>query len=231
MSRLAAVALLLAALLPVAADAAPRWGWLGVRIRDLSEQEMEEISRRHGLREGFGAVVVEVLKDTPAEAAGLKAGDIVVAVNNRPVVDTRTLQRYISTAGVGETVPITVLRRDQGRRPVSVRVGVMPDAVVADRVAAEYGFFVSEAEGQPELGAARPPTALPSVAGVLPKSRAELAGLKVGDVLVEVNDRPVGTVAALREALVAVPPDGPLSLVVRRDRERLTVSLERARTP
>lgn len=231
MRRLAALALLLAALVPAAADATPRWGWLGVRIRDLSEQEMDEISKKHGLREGFGAVVVEVLKDTPAEAAGLKTGDIVVAVRNRPIVDTRTLQRYISSASIGETVPITVLRRDQGRRPVSVRVGVMPDAVAADRVAAEYGFFVSEAEGQPELGGARPPTAPLSVAGVLPKSRAAEAGLKVGDVLVEVDGRPVGTLGAFREALVAVAPDGPLALVVRRDRERLTVSLERARTP
>src|SRR5215472_7834256 len=114
-----------------AADAVPRWGWLGVRIRDLSEQEMDEISQKHGLREGFGAMVVEVLKDTPAEAAGLRAGDIVVAVGNRPIVDTRTLQRYITAVSVGEAVPITVLRRDQGRRAVSVRVGAMPDAVVA----------------------------------------------------------------------------------------------------
>jgi len=212
------------------AEASPRWGWLGVRIRDLSEQEMDEISQKHGLREGFGAMVVEVLKDTPAEAAGLRAGDIVVAVGNRPIVDTRTLQRYITAVSVGEAVPITVLRRDQGRRAVSVRVGAMPDAVVAERVAAEYGFFVGEAEAQPELGGARPAGVPPSVTGVLPKSRAEVAGLKPGDVLLEINGRPVGTVGALREALIAVTPDGPLSVVVRRDRERLTVSLDRAKT-
>ena len=37
------------------------WAWLGVRIRDLSEQEMESVSARHGVREGFGVVIVEVL--------------------------------------------------------------------------------------------------------------------------------------------------------------------------
>jgi serine protease Do len=232
MRRLVAAALVLGALVTASpGGAAPQWGWLGVRIRDLSEQEMEDISRKFGLREGFGAVVVEVLKDTPAEAGGIKTGDVVVAVRDRPVVDTRTLQRAISATGVGDTVALTVLRRDQGRRPVSVKVGAMPEAVVAERVAAEYGFFLGDVEGQPELGGARPPALPPSVAAVVPKSRAEAAGLKAGDVFLEVNGRAVGTLIALREALVGVAPDGPLSLVVRRDRERLTVLLDRAKTP
>src|SRR6266849_9533008 len=111
--------------------AATRWGWLGVRIRDLSEQEMDDISKKHGLREGFGALIVEVMKETPAETAGLQNGDLVVAFKNRLVVDTRALQRYVAAAGVGETVTLTVLRREQGRRPVPVRIGPMPDAVAA----------------------------------------------------------------------------------------------------
>ena len=53
MQRVGALALLVIGLLGAAVDAAPRWGWLGVRIRDLSDQEVEEISKRFGLREGF----------------------------------------------------------------------------------------------------------------------------------------------------------------------------------
>src|SRR6266571_7665630 len=99
--RLVALLLLVMPLAPAAAADSP-WGWLGVRIRDLSEQEMDEISKRYGLREGFGALIVDVLKETPADAAGLKTGDLVVAFKNQPVVDTRTLQRYVSSSGVGE---------------------------------------------------------------------------------------------------------------------------------
>jgi len=228
--HLAAALLLLGAVLAAApADAAGAWGWVGVRIRDLTEQEMDDISRKFGLREGFGAMVVEVLKDTPAEAAGIHPGDVIVAVRNRPIVDTRALQREIGAAAVGDPVPLTVLRKDQGRRPVSVTVGAMPDAVVAERVAAEYGFFVGELELTSETsGGTRPPVASPSVTGVLPKSRAATAGLRTGDVFVEVNGHPVGTLSALRDALVGVRPDGPLSLVIRRDRERVTVSLDHA---
>jgi serine protease Do len=221
------LALLVKLLAPPPVDAATRWGWLGVRIRDLSEQEMEDISKRFGMREGFGAVIVEVIKETPAAAAGLRNGDLVVAFRDRPVVDTRSLQRAIASTSVGETVRLTVLRSEEGRRPVQVKVGAMPEAMAADRVASEYGFLVRDPEGQSELGGARP-SAVPSVAAVLPRSAAERAGLQVGDVLTEVNGRPVVTLDAVREALLAVGFDGPLPLVVRRDQERIPVTLDPA---
>src|SRR4029450_11024106 len=92
--------------------AAERSGWLGVRIRDLSEQEMDEISSRHGIREGFGAMIVEVLKETPAGRSGLRAGGRGGGLRDGPVVDTRALVRLIGGSAVDETVPLTVLRRD-----------------------------------------------------------------------------------------------------------------------
>ena len=220
----AALLLVLAGTDALAATA--RWGWLGVRIRDLSEQEMDEISQKHGLREGFGAMIVEVIKETPADLAGLRSGDLVVAFKDRPVVDTRTLQRYVAAAGVGETVTLTVLRRDLGRRPVQVRVGPMPDPVAAERVAAEYGFLIREPEAQPELGGTRPPAASPAVAAVLPRSRAASAGLAAGDVLVEVDGKPVATLEAVRDVLLTVRDQGPLALVVRRGNDRLSLLLE-----
>jgi serine protease Do len=226
MKRALAAALLILILMGADAfGAATRWGWLGVRIRDLSEQEMDDISKKHGLREGFGVLIVEVMTETPAETAGLKNGDLVVAFKDRPVVDTRALQRYVAAAGVGETVMLTVLTRDQGRRPVPVRIGPMPDTVAAARVAAEYGFLLRDPEVQPEPGGPKPPAGPPTVAAVLAKSRAEAAGLRVDDVLVEINGKPVGSLDEVREALLGVGEHGPLSLVVRRDRERMTFLL------
>src|SRR5262245_601642 len=217
MRTLAAVILLTLAVTTEAVASPARWGWLGVRIRDLSEQEMDAISQKHGLREGFGALIVEVIKETPAETAGLKNGDLVVAFKDRLVVDTRMLQRSVAAAGVGETVTLTVLRMDQGRRPVQVRIGPMPDAVAAERIAAEYGFQLHEPEAQPELGGARPPAGPAAVGAVLQKSRAEVAGLRVGDILVEINGKPVASLEAARQALLEViERPSPLSLTVRR---------------
>lgn len=232
MRRLAVALVAALALLPpaVAPGQSPsRWGWLGVRIRDLSEQEMEEISKAHGIREGFGALVVEVLKDTPAEAAGLRSGDIVVAIRERPVVDTRGLQRTVGSAPVGEVVPVTVLRRGQGRQRIDITVGRMPDPVAAERVGIEYGFVVRDGEG-PEPSPPRP-AAAPTVALVVPRSRAEAAGLKPGDVLVEINGRAVESLDAARAVLLTATLDAPLRLVVGRARERLSLLVESPTTP
>jgi serine protease Do len=212
--------------LAAGADGATRWGWLGVRIRDLSEQEMEEISQKFGLREGFGAVILEVIKETPAEASGLRTGDLIVAFSDRPVTDTRTLQRYVAAAGIGETVRLTVLRREEGRRPVSIRIGRMPEPVAAERVAAEYGFLVRDPESQLESANGRS-AGPPAITAVLPRSRAEQAGLHIGDVLLEMGGHPVDTLDAVREALLAAGPDGPLGLVVNRHGERVRVVLEK----
>jgi len=223
---LALLALLLFLLAPPAEPASKSWGWLGVRIRDLSEQEMEEISQKHGLNEGFGVVIVEVMKETPAEASGLRNGDLVVAFRERPVVDTRTLQRLVASTSAGETVPLTVLRRDDGRRRVSVRVGLMPDTVAADRIAAEFGFLVREPEAPGEGGGARLSEGPPTVGAVVRRSPAEAAGLHVGDVLVDVNGRAVLTLAAAREALLGSSLERPLALVVSRDSERIALTLK-----
>ena len=225
---LAALGLLL--MLAGGADGAIRWGWLGVRIRDLSEQEMDEISQKYGLREGFGAIILEVIKETPAEASGLRTGDLIVAFSDRPVTDTRTLQRYVASAGVGQTVKLTVLRREEGRRPVSIRIGLMPDSVVAERVAAEYGFLVRDPETQLESANGRPPDP-PAVAAVLARSRAEKAGLRIGDVLLELGGQPVDTLEAVRGALLAAGPEGPLGLLVSRNGDRVQVQLEKANVP
>jgi serine protease Do len=215
---------------PSWAESPPRWGWLGVRIRDLSEHEMNEISQRHGIGEGFGAMIVAVIEETPAAGAGIRAGDLVVAFRDRPVVDTRTLQRLVARARVGETVNLTLLRRGEGRRRVAVSVGPMPTPLVAERIAAEFGFSVSDPDGQPGPGGARPGSQ-PAVAVVLRGSRAEAAGLQVGDVLIEVNGRPVLTLDATQQALVAASPEDPLPIVVRRGDERFFLVIERPRVP
>jgi S1-C subfamily serine protease len=180
---------------------------------------MDEISSRHGLREGFGVFIVEVMEGTPAQSAGLKTGDLVVAFEERPVTETRMLQRLIASSAPGKDVRLTVLRAD-GRRRLDVRLAAMPRAVVGERIGAEFGFVVRE----PEAGA---PSAL-AISVVVPKSAAELAGLEVGDVVLQVNDVPVVTREALRDALADAGLDAPLRLTVRRagSADRLSLILK-----
>jgi serine protease Do len=214
------------------ADARP-WSWLGVRIRDLSELEMEEIASRHGIREGFGVVIVEVMADTPAARAGMKNGDIVVAFGERPVVETRLLQRLIAAAPVDRESSLTVLR-PEGRRALKVRLTSMPRPVAGERVAAELGFALLDPRSSGEPGLTRPlmepssgrsSTMAPTVGVVARGGSAEKAGLEVGDVIVAVGDRQVVTGDAAREALADREPDRPLPLTIRRGERSLSLTL------
>jgi S1-C subfamily serine protease len=214
---IAAAALLLVLAVTASALDAAQWAWLGVRIRDLSEQEMDEISSRHGLREGFGVFIVEVMEGTPAQTAGLKTGDLVVAFEERPVTETRVLQRLVAASSPGRDVHLTVLRAD-GRRRLDVRLAAMPRSVVGERIGAEFGFVVRD----PEPGTS---TAL-TVSAVVPKSAADRGGLEAGDVILQVNEVAVATREALREALADAGLEAPLRLTVRRGGNRLALVLK-----
>src|SRR5262249_8235282 len=198
--------------------------WLGVRIRDLSEQEMEEIASHHGIREGFGVVIVEVLDGTPAARSGLRAGDIVVAFGERPVTETRMLQRLIAAAPTQAETRLTILRRE-GRRQLSVRLTTMPRDVLGDRVAAEFGFALRDNQPQGELAGATVASGVPAIAVVQRGSAAEKAGLEVGDVLLQIGDRAVVSRDAARDALADAGLDRPLTLTVRRGEVRLSLLL------
>ncbi len=214
---IASAALLLVLAVTASALDAAQWAWLGVRIRDLSEQEMDEISSRHGLREGFGVFIVEVMEGTPAQTAGLKTGDLVVAFEERPVTETRVLQRLVAASSPGRDVHLTVLRAD-GRRRLDVRLAAMPRSVVGERIGAEFGFVVRD----PEPGTS---TAL-TVSAVVPKSAADRGGLEAGDVILQVNEVAVATREALREALADAGLEAPLRLTVRRGGNRLALVLK-----
>jgi serine protease Do len=213
--RAAGGALVLSLTLLLAAEVHGQ-GWLGVRIRDLSEIEMEEISARHGIREGYGVVIVAVLEDSPAARSAVRAGDIVVGFAGRPIVDSRTFQRVVGAAPLDRGLPLTVLRRE-GRRQLMVRLAPMPVEIAGERVAAEFGFSLREVYAERYVGISLGPMeSLPVIADVYPGSEAERAGLEPGDVFRKINDEPLQSFRHATQLLARAPAGEPLRLVVRR---------------
>ena len=133
------------------------------------------------------------------------------------MTETRVLQRLIAASAPGKDVRLTVLRAE-GRRRLDVRLALMPRSVVGERIGAEFGFVVRDAE--PGASSAL------AVSVVVPKSSADRGGLEVGDVIVQINELAVATRDALREGLADASLEAPLRLTVRRGGNRLSLVLK-----
>jgi len=178
-------------------------GWLGVSIQSLSP----ELAKSFGSATTQGALIAEVLPDGPAAKAGLRRGDIVVAVDGEPVLDSRRLSLRISQAAPGTAVSLKVLREGQEQN-VRVILGELP----ADPERAQ-GSNTQRGQGSalqgiavdsltPEI--ARQLNLPPQTRGVVvvqvsPENAAK--GLQRGDVIQEVNRRGVTTVSEYEQAV------------------------------
>lgn len=87
-------------------------GYIGVAIQDLSEQ----LGDYFGVKDGEGVLVTEVYEDSPAAEAGLKAGDVIVSVDDESVAETGELQELISEKEEGDEVVIGYLRKGEKQK-------------------------------------------------------------------------------------------------------------------
>jgi serine protease Do len=189
-------------------------GWLGVSIQKLTPALAESV----GADGTHGALVAGVTADSPAARAGVKVGDVITAWDGKAVDEASTLSTLVAGTAIGKTVPVE-LRRDGATRTVEVAVGKLADDEVASNDTrssrGHWGLVVRDltpAERR-EHGIEEDSGVL--VTAVAPDSPAAEADLKPGDVVLQVNRRPVGSVAALRAAVGKTPEGKPLLLLVR----------------
>ncbi|HTZ38711.1 MAG TPA: DegQ family serine endoprotease [Syntrophales bacterium] len=178
-------------------------GWLGVSVQDLSY----DLSKTMGIEGTRGALVSEVMKGSPAEKAGLKQGDVVIAFNGKEIRDASQLRNEAASTAIGKEARVTVLREGKIRE-IPVRIESMQSR------AQSTGASIRERLGV----TVRPPTAkesgrlkLQSDQGVIitrvePGSPGAKAGLEPGDVILEINEMVVTSPQDLSEALALVKP-------------------------
>ncbi|MFP4451488.1 MAG: trypsin-like peptidase domain-containing protein [Rhodosalinus sp.] len=177
-----------------------RRGRLGVAIQDLTPDLAEAL----GVAAETGAIVGSVEPGTPADRAGLAAGDVIVAVDGDPVEGSADLRQKIGLRRPGDEVEIAYLR-DGARRTAQVALAGVRLAPL-DRSHPAWGAL----EGV-------------VVAAIAPDSPAARAGLEAGDVILAVNRRPVATIRDIDRALSAAP--GAVALSVWREGQVLLVIL------
>lgn len=193
-------------------------GWLGVLIQDVTR----ELAESFDMDKPVGALVSQVLPDSPAKAAGFEVGDIIVEFNGRKVPTSAALPPMVGVTPVDKEVPVKVIRNGK-TRTLEVTIGELPSDDEIKVSAAEPGeekdgrlnVKVSDlsAEQREELG-------LEQGKGVLvtqvSNGPANDAGIRKGDVIVMVNNQNIKDAKHFREVAEALPAGKPVAVLVQR---------------
>ncbi|MFZ0245981.1 DegQ family serine endoprotease [Candidatus Binatus sp.] len=195
-------------------------GWLGVYIQKVTPELAESL----GLADSRGALVAKVLDGGPAKAAGVKRGDVIVAFDNQPVSDSRELPLLVGRTDLGHKGILKVIRDKQTiDLPVTITQSREPEIVAAEKpekpdlgAVSPFGLHVKDLSTDlaKELGLDTPGGVV--ISSVQPGSRADEAGLRARDVILEVNRAAIKNVDSYQNALKTSAKGKIVLLLVRR---------------
>lgn len=188
-------------------------GWLGVMIQEVNR----DLAETFGLSRPYGALVAEVMPDSPAAEAGLRSGDVILEFNGEEISRSSDLPHRVGRAPVGSEAELTIMR-DQERQTVTFTVAQLPDDddELAERSVPEQegNRFGVQVESVPE----RIRNEWNIDGGVLVTSVGEgparQAGIRRNDVIRKVGDRSVTSVAEFEAAIEDLPAGRPVAVTI-----------------
>jgi serine protease Do len=203
-------------------------GWLGVAIQGLSS----ELQQAFGLKDAHGALVADVVANGPAAKAGIERGDLIVAFQGHKVQESSELPRMVATVAPGTKVEVDILRKGK-KMTMPVTLGTLKDEEqeVAARVRpsdveSSLGFQVQALT--PDLARAMrlEVTEGVVVSQVESDGSAAEAGVRRGDVVREVNRKPITDMDSYQEATAQLDLQSPVLLLLERRSGGLYVALK-----
>lgn len=204
-----------------------RRGYLGVSIQPVDRGLAESF----GLDKPVGALVSDVLPDSPAQEAGLKAGDIILEFDGQRIAEAADLPPVVGATAVGAEAEVTVLREGE-RRTITVEVGELPDEPGAGGDEGSSGREGSDTSlnlGVRELtDSERSELGLEDRGLLVQKVGAgpvAEAGIRPGDILLRIGKQPLTSVDDLEQAVADLPRGRPVAVQIRRGDNSLFVSL------
>ncbi|MCB2198546.1 PDZ domain-containing protein [bacterium] len=228
---IAALVLLLTSL---GAFAGTTGGYLGVYTSDINAAMLEALDF-----EEDGILVNDVIKKTPAAEAGLKAGDIIMQVNDRKMISTKSLKRALWRVDPGEEVTLMIWR-DGKKKNVKVKVAEKPEkehfghsfvfgndmegswststktrpflGVELDKLNDQLAEYFGVEEGEGAL-----------ISRIVEDSGAEKAGLKAGDVILTVAGDEIEDTGDVSDAIRDKEPGEEVEVVVMREKKKMTI--------
>ena len=198
-------------------------GFLGVLIQKVTP----EIADSLGLDKAQGALVANVSKDGPADKAGVKVGDVIVEFDGKEVKDSGDLPIIVARTPVDKKVRMKVVR-EKKEVVLGVAVGELKDEeiVASAPEKGELGLTVQRLTPQmaESLGLEKSEGVV--VSAVEPGSAADEAGIRRGDVLMEIDRRPIRNLDEYRKSVAAIKKGRGVLFLVRRGESTLFLALK-----
>jgi serine protease Do len=200
-------------------------GYLGVNIQSLTP----ELAKAMKLDDQKEALVADVMDGSAAEKGGIKRGDIITSFNDKAVDGAHDLPAMVAATPVDEQVRVNVLRKGE-MQEITVKLGKLPNEHAsrdnqAKPSAGKWGLQLHELNEEVERHYGLKANQGVVVVGVEPESPAHKAGIKKGDVIVEVNQKAVASIKDVRETIKELKDKENLLLLVQRDKNMLYVLL------
>ena len=187
-------------------------GWLGVVIQEVTA----DLAESFGLDRPRGALIAEVQEGGPGEKFGLQASDVILKFDGKPIENARDLPRMVGASKPGMKAPVQIWRKGAARE-LNVVLGELPgdgkqESGKGSKAYSRGGLVLTEltSEQRRELKLGY---------GLLVEEStgdAARSGIRVGDILLAVNNAEVRTVEAFRKAIAAVPVGKSAAILVRR---------------
>ena len=203
-------------------------GWLGVAIQQLSPELMQAFK----LEDNSGALIADVIADSPAKKAGLKRGDIIVGFNGEKVHESSELPRLVATMPPGTNVTVDVIREGKVLE-VPVVLGTLEEdeaqaaaAPKPSEVEVSLGLRVEPITPDIATSLKLENTDGVVVSGVDANGPAAEAGLRRGDVVREINRLPIGDLDDYETVTSNLRTDTTVLLLVERRGSNLYVALK-----
>jgi serine protease Do len=202
--------------------------WIGIGLQDLTPELMSFFK----LKDKSGALISQVYEDTPAEKAGLKTGDVIVEIDGKKITASQDVVREVLRKKVDQTVQFVIIREGQTKQ-VSVTTGVMPAEAEPKPPQPEKRFFGLDVgpvtpEVAKQLGLAKIEGVV--IEAVDPGSPAQEAGLRKGDLILEINRQKIESEEDYRKAMEKVKSGESVLLLVKRGASIFFIPLKEEKT-
>jgi serine protease Do len=202
-------------------------GYLGVNIQNITD----DLAASLNLKSTKGALVSEVMQGSPAEKAGLKRGDVIVACDGKEIADSHELAAFVAGLPVGKKILLRVIR-DGKETTFGVAIASLNAHEAAPQKADEapssgkWGLQLKDLTPEAARQAGLKPDQGVVVAAVRPGSPAEEDDVHAGDIVLEVNRQPVKGAEDMKAKMAKLGDKGQALLLIQRGKNTLYLVLK-----